>query len=141
MIRGIVCLVIGFTTAAGPQRVDDDCNTSCVERLEIPAYPALADAARVSGIVTAAIKLGSGGAVQTVTCDVRGGKGLVRDPFMASVEKSVRASRFATACNGRTVRLIFEFSLGEHVGRERVAFSFPNHFSILTILTPARVIQ
>ena len=110
---------------------------SCAERLDVPMYPPLAAAARVSAGVVTTIHLGSGGSIDAITSELEP-REPVRTAFLKSVENGVRASRFASTCAGRTVTVEFQFSLGEQVGPERVSFRYPNRF---TIFAPAKVTQ
>lgn len=78
---------------------DSESNMSCVERLEMPVYPPLANSARISGSVTATVVVASDGSLQT---QAAGHKLLA-----PAVEKALRASVFRSNCGGKTVRLIF----------------------------------
>jgi hypothetical protein len=138
MSRLVVTLCCASTWAAAVQESADTSNMSCVERLDVPAYLRLADAARIAAKVTSVIRVGSDGRLQGVTSDVQAIGETVKAAFLKSVEGAVRTSRFAAACAGRTITVEFQFSLGEHVGTERVSFAYPNRF---TISAPAKVIQ
>jgi hypothetical protein len=125
--------------AAAAQGRAETSNMSCVERLHLPMYPRLADAARISATVTTKIRVGSAGTIQGVASEVRGGVGeTFRKSFLATVEEAVRDSAFAAACAGRTITVEFQFSLGEQAGTERVSFAYPNRF---TVFAAAKVIQ
>jgi hypothetical protein len=139
MSRLVVMLYCAFACAAAAQESADTSNMSCIENLDVPTYPRLADLARVTASVTSAIRVGSGGRFQGVTSDVQKTVGeTVRAAFLRTVEDAARTSRFAAACAGRTVIIEFRFSLGEQIGTERVSFAYPNRF---TILASAKVIQ
>jgi hypothetical protein len=134
-------LILAFSCAlacsAATEESGNASNISCVERLDVPMYPRLADAARISAGVVTTINLGSGGTIEAITSELKA-RGPVRTAFLKSVEDGVRASRFAPACAGRKITVEFQFSLGEQVGTERVSFAYPNRF---TIFAPAKVIQ
>ena len=113
---------------------DLDSNISCVERLQVPVYPPLADAARIAGRVTATVLLASDGSLQTKASG---------HPLLApAVEKAIRASVFLKACGGKSVTLVFNFVLGENFDPDklpqRVSFGYPNQF---WISVPPRVVQ
>jgi hypothetical protein len=132
----ILALLCAFASAAA-QEGGDTGNMSCVERLDLPMYPRLADAARISAGVLTSIRVGSGGTIDAITSEVKA-VAPVKTAFLKSIEDAVRSSRFAAACAGRTITVEFQFSLGEQVGTERVSFAYPNRF---TIFAPAKVIQ
>jgi hypothetical protein len=133
----IVALLCALACSAAAQQSGDTVNMSCVERLDLPMYPRLADAARISAGVVTAIRVGSGGTINAITSEVKA-VAAVKTAFLRSVEDAVRSSRFAAACAGRTVTIELQFSLGEQVGTEHVSFAYPNRF---TIFAPAKVIQ
>ena len=132
----VLALFMGIS-AEYSQNLADDSNISCARRLEIPLYPALADAARVSATVTAVVRVGPDGFAHEVHFDAGGGS-TMQDLFVSSVKESLRASDFVDVCKGKIVRIQFEFALGDKVGSQRVVFGFPNHF---TILAPAKIVQ
>ena len=136
MSRLAVILCCALVCAAAAQ--EGPSNMSCVERLGVPTYPRLADAARIAASVTSAIRVDSGEALQGVTTDVQTVGETVKAAFIKIVEEALRTSRFSVACAGQTVTIEFQFSLGEQVGTERVSFAYPNRF---TIFAPAKVIQ
>ena len=106
---------------------------SCVERLQMPVYPPLADAARISGTVTATVVVASDGSVQTKVAGHR--------LLAAAVEKATRTSAFRKTCSGKSISLIFNFTLAEGLDPDRlpqrVSFGYPNQF---WISVPPRVI-
>ena len=132
-----IVLLCALVSSAAGQQSSDSGNMSCVERLDLPMYPRLADAARISARVVTAIRVGNGGTVDAITSEVKAA-GAVKTAFLKSIEDAVRSSRFAAACAGWTVTIQLQFSLGEQVGTERVSFAYPNRF---TIFAPTKVIQ
>jgi hypothetical protein len=118
--------------AALPLVAQTDTNMACVERVEIPAYPPLAKAARIAGAITASLAVGPNGSAQSVTLTTE--PGTRPNPILRpSVEKSVGASSFGKACAGKTVTLVFHFELGEKLTdspQPIVSFGYPNHFWI-----------
>jgi len=106
-----------------------DSSMSCVERLEMPIYPALARAARVVGVVTATVAVSPGGPIQVTTS--AGGHLLLT----AAVETAIRASTFQASCTGKSVRLIFNFGLDSNPAK-RVSYGYPNQFWISALPPP-----
>jgi len=106
--------------------------TSCVERLEIPTYPALAKQARVAGVLTASVRLGADGSIANISSQVvpESTKSVM---FVSAAEESLRASVFAKSCAGKQVRLVFNFVLSEPGASTQPTFSFgyPNQFWIV----------
>jgi hypothetical protein len=134
----VFTILIVFARVAAGQNTGDNSNVSCIARLDVPSYPSLAAKARRSATVAAAVDIGFGGAIQGVTTDVRDSVAGVEKLFVMNVENSLRASKFAPTCNGRTVRLKFQFLLGDHVTGDRVSFAYPNLF---LISAPTKTIQ
>ena len=107
---------------------------SCVERLQMPVYPKLAEQARINGSVTATVVLASDGSLQTKTA---GHKLLA-----PAVETAISTSAFFKTCGGKSIRLVFNFVLGENFDPDklpqRVSYGYPNQF---WISVPPRVVQ
>jgi hypothetical protein len=113
-----------------PLVAQTETNIACVERLELPAYPALAKQARITGVSTIVVLLGVNALVQKISSTWTGTKN--GGVFVPDVERSVRTS-FAKTCAGKAVTLIFHFELGEHLMENQqptVSFGYPNHFWI-----------
>jgi hypothetical protein len=109
----------------------DSTNSSCIEKLKMPIYPPLADKARLSGIVTVSVVLGPDASVQSISSEIvsQSRKAI----FVSAVEKSIRASLFAQSCGGKTVKLVFQFVLGDGTLSDHgqdVSFAYPNRFWI-----------
>jgi hypothetical protein len=98
MSRLVVTLCCAFTCAVAAQESAESSNMSCVERLDLPTYPRLADAARIPASVTAAFRVGSGGSLQGVTSDVQTVGEKVRAAFLKTVED---AAYFQVRCRLR----------------------------------------
>jgi hypothetical protein len=117
-----------------PLMAQTETNIACVERLEIPTYPALAEQARITGTVIATVVLGFGSSVASISSASDHGK--AHPLLIGGVEKSLRASKFANACAGKQVELIFNFVLeGTPVGShppQTISFAYPNQFWIAT---------
>ena len=119
----VTVLTCSVALAQGPR--DPDLHMSCIERLEVPAYPRLATQARIEGgPFRVSIQLSDGGSVESVTIDGNSKfKKLFDDVIQASLEKSA----FHSNCRLYTITLLFSFTLGD---RATVAFKYPNQFSI-----------
>lgn len=109
-------------------------NLMCIEKLEMPSYPLLAQQARISGTVTVDVVLSTTGSVQDVNVrdepnPPRAGDGVLRTP----VFEAIRGAVFDRSCGGKTVNLVFVFELsGTSIGspKQTVAFGSPNRFWI-----------
>jgi Gram-negative bacterial TonB protein C-terminal len=135
-LLAIFAFMCAWNASAQPNQAVES-NMSCVERLELPLYPPLANAARIRGTVTAIVTVSPDGTVQKTIAEVGAHRLLV-----PAVEKSVRASKFSKTCGGKSVRLVFNFVLAEELDPDklpqRVSFSYPNQFSISV---PPRMLQ
>jgi len=124
-VRKTFLLVIALTASAEGQTWQADSNLACVERLQIPGYPALANAARIQETITATVRLSSYGVLAATASH--------GEPMLSSaVEQAIGASKFRTDCAGKTVTLIFEFKLGADRSDEKHIFQPPNRFLILS---------
>ena len=125
--------------SCGTRAPDNDPHMSCVERLEVPAFPGVAEFAQVDTGVAAAVLLAQDGSVKEVSFDVTKGMDYAGKLFFPAIEKALRSSQFAASCGGITVRMIFDFPLpirseaGETI--QTVRFKHPNRFEVA--LTPA----
>jgi hypothetical protein len=95
-----------------PAIAQTEMNIACVERLEIPAYPALAKQARIAGVLTTTVLLGPEASVGTITSDWNS-RSEQENFFLPVVEKSLRASTFAKSCGGKKITLVFNFVMAE----------------------------
>jgi hypothetical protein len=126
----MACVGVAF---AQPSQ-DAESNVSCVERLQMPVYPKLAEAARISGTVNATVVVPSDGPVQMKVAG--------HSILAPAVEKALRASTFRKACSGKSVTLVFKFVLADEFDPDklpqRVSFGYPNQF---WISVPPRVAE
>jgi hypothetical protein len=114
---------------------DTESNMSCVERLQMPLYPPLAAAARISGSVTATVLVASDGSIQTTFSS---GTHPLLSP---AVDYALRASSFRKSCGVKSITLVFNFVLSEYYpdGRlQGVSFGYPNQFWI-SVLPPTPI--
>ena len=121
----------GQTVEAAQQT---DSNLMCIERMELPSYPPLAQSARISGTVKVEVLLSPAGSVQDVNVRAdpqrsTAGKGILE----GAVANSIRLADFDRNCGGKHVRVEFVFELaGTSMGRPKqsVSFGSPNRFLI-----------
>jgi hypothetical protein len=124
----------GLGILSGQSVSDTMSNAFCIERLQMPYYPPLADHARISGIVTAIVSLAADGSVQDTTMDMGAASATAKHLFPPAVRDALRASTFHKGCDGKPVTLIFHFGPGEEAdprGRSpTISFGYPNQFWI-----------
>jgi hypothetical protein len=119
-VHAVVATVIAaafLAAIASAQATDSvpsqaDSNMACVERLEIPRYPALATQARIEAKFTRASSL-----------------------FAPPVWKAINEGKFRPDCAGKIVKLVFHFRLqGASAGKpwQSVSFQYPNAFWIVS---------
>jgi hypothetical protein len=101
----IATFVFGAVSSAQRTSPSDESGMSCVERLEMPQYPALAARARIQGDVKAIIRLEAGGSVQAVTFEIPAdhSEAVLAMAFYREVERAMRASKFSPPCGGRSI--------------------------------------
>lgn len=115
----------------------DRLNVPCVTRLQLPFYPPIAQSARVSASMTAAIVLSSSGSIQSIALEDVSGPRPDSDEriFRPEIERALKASQFAPTCGGKPVRLAFAFQIDRHPPKS-VWFEFPNRFEIAAAEAP-----
>jgi hypothetical protein len=128
------CLFL-LTVSVLPAIAQTETNIACVERLEIPAYPALPKEARIAGVLTATVLIGPEASIEQITSDWNSPStsGYKRENlFLPAVEKSLRRSTFTKSCAGRKVTLVFNFVLSENPRLQETTsfFGYPNRFWI-----------
>lgn len=133
-LLGLAALALGCASWAScaSNAPDADTNIACVERLEIPPFPPIPQAARVQSTVSAAVALADGGRVESIVYAAIAGPVKSPDLFVPTIERFVRASKFAANCGGKTVRLIFTFHLmmPPEPDERVLAFEYPNRFVV-----------
>lgn len=141
-------VAIVFAAIAGcqrePARAPDDPNMECVERLELPLYPSIANSARVTAVATTIIALDADGHSKGVTIDAqippqadpRSSPARTLALFNPAIEKAIQGSTFSRACANATVRIVFDFKLTRRTdipeGVPLTTFVYPNRFEITT---------
>ena len=117
-MRLLLMLAACVAIASGQET---ETNMSCVERLQMPLYPRLAQHAGISGQVTVRVSISTDSAVNM---ESDGPHMLV--PY---VERALRASTFRKTCGGKVVQLVFNFDFDEDPYKA-VSFRYPNEFFI-----------
>ncbi len=104
----------------------------CVERLEVPQYPVVAQGARFRPDVEASISLKADGSIETTRL-ASSAPALVVKLFEREIDRAIRSSRFSANCRARVVTVVFQFRLTANVGDDYrgVFFGFPNRFEIV----------
>jgi hypothetical protein len=141
-MRGLLALAIMSAAVPSTAPAQTDPNMSCVERLRMPLYPRLAEAARISGSVMAVVTLTSEGSIQKTDFEFGDATATARRLFSPAIEQALRLSAFKKNCGSKLVQLVFHFELGQNPDPnnlpQSVAFGYPNQF---WISVPPRVLQ
>ncbi len=125
-VRFLLTFALCSWPALAQSNQESETNMSCVERLQMPVYPPLADQARIAGSVTATVVVASDGSIQTEVV----GHALLSP----AVEKAIRASAFRKTCGGKSVTAdvstLCSIKIRLQVGREsrsaiQTSFGFP----------------
>src|SRR5690349_13455529 len=98
--RWVWCLIAGALTLHAQPATASAGDISCIQRLIVPDYPALARMARIAADVTVSIVIGDGPASHQITTHVEKPNGDIRRLFSGRVEKAVRSSTFNQQCVG-----------------------------------------
>jgi hypothetical protein len=105
----------------------------CVQKIQIPSYPALARQARVAGKLSVNVKLGENGIVSEVSAQSHLNNDKAQAILLMPIETALRQAQFRSDCAGKVVILEFDFGLnGDPSDRQtqEAAFGYPNHFWI-----------
>jgi hypothetical protein len=133
-VRWVLCLIAGVLTLHAQPAAESGGDISCIQRLIVPNYPALANAARVAADVTVSVVIGHDSASHQITIQVEKPRGDIKRLFSERVEKAVRSSTFNHSCVGKTIELVFNFELGMDMpiegSKQTISFSYPNRFNI-----------
>jgi hypothetical protein len=130
----IITSGLGIGTAQNP--FEPETNIGCVERMQMPAYPAMAREAQVEATITASVLLSPKPTVQQqVATQFKSKTQRAAAILMPTVEKAIREASFRSDCTGKTVALIFDFKVAGPPSanpKQSVAFGYPNKFWIVT---------
>ena len=106
----------------------------CVKRLLVPRYPAVAQSARLSIDISAAITLSSDGKVESVViADASDSRPTIKDIFLLTIEQSIRSSEFEPACAQKTVRIIYSFRMDAAPDVTASWFGYPNRIEVWAV--------
>jgi TonB family protein len=122
-------LIYGQTPGAPPASH----SLICVEKMELPSYPALAQQGQISGTISVDVMLSTTGTIQNVSVQDESKTSMpARGVLVSAVSDAVRRAAFERSCAGRTVRLVFIFELAGVSDRPKqtVTFGSPNKFWI-----------
>jgi outer membrane biosynthesis protein TonB len=138
-----LALLIFSWAAFAQSGAEKESNMYCVERLQMPVYPPIADAARISGTLKATVTLDSDGSLrQPIVTDMGTASASAKRFFPPAVDEALRRSSFHKDCGGKSVTLVFTFVLGEDLDpnhlRQTVSYGYPNRF---WITVPAKIMQ
>jgi hypothetical protein len=105
---------------------------TCIERLEMPQFPRIAQALRVRPDIEASLILKVDGSVETTRLSSSAPASVVK-LFEPEINRAIRSSRFSANCTTRVVTVVFQFRLTGNVDDDfrGVAFIFPNRFEIV----------
>jgi hypothetical protein len=122
---------------------ETESNMYCVERMQMPVYPKLADAARVSGTLKATVTLDSNGSIhQPIITDMGNASATAKRLFPPVIQEAIRRSRFRKNCAGKSVTFVFYFMLSEELDPnhlpQTISYGYPNRF---WISVPPRTFQ
>jgi len=138
-LRWALFLIGGVLTLRAQPATESGANISCIERLIVPNYPALANMARIAADVKVSVMIGHEPATHRITTQVEKTHGDIKRLFSERVEKAIRSSTFNHQCLGRTIELVFSFELGNDMpvegSKQTISFSYPNRFTITSAAT------
>ena len=133
-VAALLVLWPGIGMAQNP--FEPETNIGCVERLQMPAYPAMARQAQVEATITASVLLSPKPTVQQqVITQFKSKTQRAAAILMPTVEKAIQEASFRFDCTGKTVVLIFDFKVAGHASsdpKQSVSFGYPNKFWIVT---------
>lgn len=119
------CAVVG-----GESRPHQQPMLTCVVRLNVPHYPPLARFARLGGLALTEVEIGKNGGTSRIK--VAG----VHPVLAGEIEARMRASRFRADCEGKSVHLLFNFTIEGEATEESVSAEVvfePPHTFVISI--------
>ena len=136
--RVVVAIFVASLFGVAGQPVNasaqDSSNLICVEKMELPSYPPIAQQARLSGTITVKILLSATGSAQDVNVQADPkASGTAKDLLGPVVANVIRRAAFDPNCGGKTVSIVFVFELaGTSMGpaKQTAGFGSPNKFWI-----------
>jgi hypothetical protein len=130
----VLTSTVGRSQALAQSELNAEPNAQCIERLRMPVYPKLADQARISGTLTVIVSLAPDGSIKGTTLEMAEASPVAKRLFPPAIDQALTASVFRKNCEGKPVRLVFSFVLGEELDTnslpQTVSFGYPNRFWI-----------
>ena len=135
-VAALLAMMSGLGTATAQNPFEPETNIGCVERLQLPAYPAMARQSQVEATITASVLLSPKPTVQQqVTTQFKSKTQRAAAILMPTVEKAIQEASFRSDCTGKTVVLVFDFKVAGRPSsdpKQSVSFGYPNKFWIVT---------
>ena len=137
LVAAVLPFAFDSTLALAQESAKSDSNISCIERIQMPSYPALAQSARIQGTITASVSVRPNASEREIKMDREGNSSAVTRGLaiiVPLVEAAIRTATFRTDCDGKNVTLVFRFELrGPAVEppKTSVEFGSPNQFWIV----------
>jgi Gram-negative bacterial TonB protein C-terminal len=137
---GVLVLISGLRVGTAQNPFEPESNIACVERVTMPAYPAIARQGRIEGTVVASVLLSPHASVEKITTDFTSKTSSVNGSLIRSVEEAIRAAAFRAPCANKTIVLIFDFKIADFKiagqpsdspGRSD-SYGYPNRFWIIS---------
>jgi hypothetical protein len=138
----LVTLSLALKTGLSQNPFEPDTHIGCVERLEAPAYSAVARQVKAEGTITASVVLTQSASIHEITTEFKSKTRRAIGLLIPLVEKSIVEAAFRPTCAGETVVLIFDFKIAGQPSdspKQSVSFGYPNKFWIVT--EPVRLVM
>ena len=118
---------------AQPHDVDTS-NISCVKKLLIPEYPALAQSSRLSMSISAVVMLDDDGRVESVSFkDASDARTEKQSLFAPTIERTIRQSEFESTCARKTMRISYGFRMNAVKDVTASWFGYPNRVEVWAV--------
>jgi hypothetical protein len=130
LILGLLLVIAPYRASGQPGPAESRSNIECLQRLEIPEYPALPRQAQIQVIQTIKVILSDQATVQDIESSLQG-RAILEKNFKDGAENALKNSQFSKTCGGKTITLVFHYELRDDPKRSSLfAFGPPNHFWI-----------
>jgi hypothetical protein len=118
----------------GQTQPNADLNMSCIDRFDLPTYPALVRLAGISGVFAVSVRLDAHSRVRSVSSELVEGKTNAKALLVPAIEHSVRTASFVPSCSDKTLVLVIRFAIDDRPRSDHpipiVSFGYPNRFTI-----------
>ena len=131
---GVLLLISGLKVGTAQNPFEPESNIACVERLPMPAYPAVTRQGRIEGTVAASVLLSPHASVEKITTDFASKTSSTTGILIRSVEDAIRAAAFRANCANKTIVLIFDFQIAGQPSdspKRSDSYGYPNRFWIV----------